>query len=70
MGPMTTTWWFYRCNCTSGCSSMMFPHAEGYGMGLYYESLTNGLPMGEKWAIDLLFYPFEHLTLKKNGAAL
>jgi hypothetical protein len=26
--------------------------------------------MGEKWAIDLLFYPFEHLTLKKNGAAL
>jgi hypothetical protein len=26
--------------------------------------------MGERWAIDLLFYPFEHLTLKKNGAAL
>ncbi len=49
---------------------MMFSHAEGYGMGLYYESLTNGLPMGERWAIDLLFYPFEHLTLKKNGAAL
>lgn len=49
---------------------MTFPHAEGYGMGLYYGSLAVGPLLGVKWAIVLLFYPLERLTLKRNGVAL
>ncbi len=57
-------------NCTSRRSSMTLPHAEGSGMGLCYGSLAVGPLLGGRWVIALFFYPFRHLTLKRNGDAL